>query len=121
MNVTGDMKADFKKFRLYSRMATVFMIMAVAAFVAVMIIAIVCGDDIVKVSIAIAAMIVIGIPTVIFEYAAYDCLICPHCGQRLAKPKREAYFDKENNLRYGAILGGKPVVCVHCHREVDTK
>ena len=68
MNATGDMKADFKKFRLYSRMATVFMIMAVAAFVAVMIIAIVCGDDIVKVSIAIAAMIVIGIPAVIFEY-----------------------------------------------------
>ena len=55
----------------------------------------------------ILSMVVLGFSGALCEYAAYDCLICPYCGQRAVKSHREFPGDKENNARFKAIVKGR--------------
>ncbi len=71
-------------------------------------------------AIAVTLFIVVGAVAVVLEWSAYDNLICPKCGQRVAIPYRNS-FDKENRARYRAISKGEPVVCVHCDARIETK
>lgn len=68
----------------------------------------------------ILAVVVLGFSGVLFEYAAYDCLICPYCGQRAVKSHREFPADKENKARFAAILKGRQFECVHCKRMIES-
>jgi len=109
-------KTDFKRFRLFGRLATVFAVLAIAAFAG----CVICFDETVGWAIGIALLIVTSAGSVVFEWLAYDNLICPKCGHRIAVPKRDAYFDKANNERYRAIWKRQPVACVHCGATVET-
>ena len=71
-------------------------------------------------AIGVTLFIVVGAVAAVFEWSAYDHLLCPKCGQRVAIPHRDL-FDKENRARYRAISKGEPVVCVHCGASIDTK
>ena len=110
------MKSDFRKFRLYCRLGIVFMVLAMVAFVC-------CNIFIggaLGAAIAATLLIVVGAVAAVFEWSAYDNLLCPKCGQRVAIPHRDS-FDKENRARYRAISKGEPVVCVHCGARIETK
>lgn len=72
------------------------------------------------VMVGVCALLILEIPAAICECAAYDNLICPHCGQRAVKPHREFPSDKENLARFKAISKGAPFPCVHCHRTIET-
>ena len=110
------MKSDFRKFRLYCRLGIVFMVSAMVAFVCCNIFI---GGTL-GVAIAVTLLIVVGAVAAVFEWSAYDNLLCPKCGQRVAIPHRDS-FDKENRARYRAISKGEPVVCVHCGARIETK
>ncbi len=58
-------------------------------------------------------LIVVGAVAAVLEWSAYDNLLCPKSGQRVAIPHRDS-FDKENRAHYRAIAQSEPVVCVHC-------
>jgi len=64
-------------------------------------------------------LIVVGAVAAVFEWSAYDNLLCPKCGQRVAIPRRDS-FDKENRARFRAI-SKSDVVCVHCGAKIETK
>ena len=110
------MKSDFRKFRLYCRLGIVFMVLAMFAFVCCNIFI---GGTL-GAAIAVTLLIVVGAVAAVFEWSAYDNLLCPKCGQRIAIPHRDS-FDKENHARYRAISKGEPVVCVHCGARIETK
>ena len=110
------MKSDFRKFRLYCRLGIVFMVLAMVAFA--------CCNAFVGgalgAAIGVTLLIVVGAVAAVLEWSAYDNLLCPKCGQRVAIPHRDS-FDKENRARYRAISKGEPVVCVHCGEKIETK
>ena len=110
------MKSDFRKFRLYCRLGIVFMVLAMVSFVCCNIFI---GGTL-GAAIAVTLLIVVGAVAAVFEWSAYDNLLCPKCGQRAAIPHRDS-FDKENRARYRAISKGEPVVCVHCGARIETK
>ena len=110
------MKSDFRKFRLYCRLGIVFMVLAMFAFVCCNIFA----EGALGAAIGVTLLIVVGAVAVVLEWLAYDNLLCPKCGQRVAIPHRDS-FDKENRARYRAISKGEPVVCVHCGARIETK
>ena len=110
------MKSDFRKFRLYCRLGIVFMVLTMVAFVCCNIFI---GGTL-GAAIAVTLLIVVGAVAAVFEWSAYDNLLCPKCGQRAAIPHRDS-FDKENRARYRAISKGEPVVCVHCGARIETK
>jgi DNA-directed RNA polymerase subunit RPC12/RpoP len=70
-------------------------------------------------AIAVTLLIVVGAVAAVFEWSAYDNLLCPKCGQRVAIPRRDS-FDKENRARFRAI-SKSDVVCVHCGAKIETK
>ena len=110
------MKSDFRKFRLYCRLGIVFMVLAMVAFAC-------CNIFIggaLGAAISVTLFIVVGSIGLVLEWSAYDNLLCPKCGQRVAIPHRDS-FDKENRARYRAISKGEPVVCVHCGAKIETK
>ena len=110
------MKSDFRKFRLYCRLGIVFMVLAMVAFVCCNIFI---GGTL-GAAIGVTLFIVVGAVAAVFEWSAYDNLLCPKCGQRVAIPHRNS-FDKENCARYRAISKGEPVYCVHCAARIETK
>lgn len=110
------MKSDFRKFRLYSRLAIVFMVLAMVAFACCNVFV----GGALGAAIAVTLFIVVGAVVAVLEWSAYDNLLCPKCGQRVAMPNRNS-FDKENRARYRAISKGEPVVCVHCGAKIETK
>ncbi len=110
------MKSDFRKFRLYCRLGIAFMALAMAGFVCC---SVFIGGAL-GAAIAVTLFIVVGAVAAVFEWSAYDNLLCPKCGQRVAIPHRDS-FDKENRARYRAISKGEPVVCVHCGEKIETK
>lgn len=111
------MKSDFRKFRLYSRLAIVFMVLAMVAFACCNVFV----GGALGAAIAMTLFIVVGAVVAVLEWSAYDNLLCPKCGQRVAIPYRNNSFDKENRARYRAISKGEPVVCVHCGAKIETK
>lgn len=111
------MKTDFKRFRRLRKMALVLLIPAVAGFVSTIALA---GFGWKAAAPGILCMIFFGLPAFFCECAAYDCLICPYCGQRAVKSHRDCPTDKENNERFNAISKGRPFKCVRCNRIVET-
>ena len=71
-------------------------------------------------AIGVTLLVVVGAVAAVLGWSAYDNLLCPKCGQRVAIPHRNS-FDKENRARYRAISKGEPVVCVHCGARIETK
>lgn len=110
------MRTDFKKFRRLRIAAIVLMLMACAGFVSCMVFI----GGVLGAGFGILSMVVIGFSGALCEYAAYDCLICPYCGQRAVKSHREFPSDKENVARFRAIAAGQSFLCVHCKREIKT-
>lgn len=110
------MKSDFKRFRRLRMTAVVLLIAAAVCFACCMVFV----RGVVGVGFGITALIVIGFSAAICEYAAYDCLICPHCGQRAVKSHREFPRDKVNNERFRAICKSQPFECVHCGQKIET-
>ncbi len=103
------MKSDFRKFRLYCRLGIVFMVLAMVAFVC-------CNIFIggaLGAAIAVTLLIVVGAVAAVFEWSAYDNLLCPKCGQRVAIPHRDS-FDKENRARYRAISLNEQPITMKC-------
>lgn len=110
------MKSDFRKFRLYKRLAIVFSLVAMAAlFAATFLIGGTLGA-----AIGVTLLVVVGAVVAVLGWSAYDNLLCPKCGQRVAMPFCNT-FDKEHCARYRAISKGEPVVCVHCGAKIETK
>ena len=110
------MKSDFRKFRLYCRLGGVFMLLAMVAFVCCSVFV----GGAVGAAIGMTLFVVIGGVVAILRWSAYDNLLCPKCGQRVAMPFCNT-FDKEHCARYRAISKGEPVVCVHCGARIETK
>ena len=71
-------------------------------------------------AISVTLFIVVGSIGLVLKWSAYDNLLCPKCGQRVAIPHRDS-FDKANRARYRAISKSEPVVCVHCGARIETK
>lgn len=111
------MKTDFRKFRRLRIAAMVLAVMACAGFALCMVLI----GGAMGAGFGVLSMVVIGISGALCECAAYDCLICPHCGQRAVKPHRDFPSDKKNLARFKAIIRCEPFECVHCHRTIDTK
>ena len=110
------MKSDFRKFRLYCRLGIIFVLLAMVAFVCCSVFV----GGVLGAAIGVTLLIVVGAVAAVFEWSAYDNLLCPKCGQRVAIPHRDS-FDKENHARYRAISKVEPVVCVHCGAKIETK
>ena len=109
------MKTDFKRFRRLRVAAIVLVAAASVGFVSCMVLI---GGTI-GAGFGILSMVGIGFAGAMCEYAAYDCLICPYCGQRAVKSHREFPADKENKARFTAIIKGRPFECVHCRRMIN--
>ena len=109
------MKSDFRKFRLFCRLGIIVAILAVVAQVCCVLFV---GGTL-GAAIGVTLLIVIGAMAAVLEWAAYDNLLCPKCGQRIAIPHRDS-FDKENRSRYRTIAKGESVVCVHCGAKIET-
>ena len=110
------MKSDFRGFRWVRRWTLA--LLAVAAFAFVGCSALVGGE--MGVIVGLVSFVVLGMAGFICECAAYDCLICPHCGKLSVKPHREFPTDKENAERFRAIRKGRPFSCVNCGRTIET-
>ena len=110
------MQSDFRKFRLYGRLGIVFMVLAMVSFACCNVFI---GGEL-GAAIGVMLLIVVGAVAAVLEWAAYDNLLCPKCGQRVAMPFCNT-FDKEHCARYRAISKGEPVVCVHCGARIETK
>ena len=111
------MTTNFRKFRKQSRLSFVFMLLAVGAFISVIAFSIV--GEMVLLGIGLVTMFVLGGIALVFEWMAYDNLICPKCGNRILKPLRES-FTKENRSSYRRIDKGEAVECVHCGTRIET-
>ena len=92
--------------------------LAVAAFAFVGCLALLGGE--IGVIAGLTSFIVLGMAGFICECAAYDCLICPHCGKLSVRPHREFPTDRENDERFRAIRKGRPFSCVNCGRTIET-
>ena len=92
--------------------------LAVAAFAFVGCSALVGGE--MGVIVGLVSFVILGMAGFICECAAYDCLICPHCGKLSVKPHREFPTDKENAERFRAIRKRSPFSCVNCGRTIET-
>ena len=110
------MKTNFRKFRRLRITSILLVVTACAGFVSCMTFI----GGAMGAGFGILSMVVLGFSGALCEYAAYDCLICPHCGQRAVKSHREFPGDKENNARFTAIVKGKPFECVHCKRMIES-
>ena len=75
--------------------------------------------DMTAFGISLAVALPLGVLAAILECAAYDNIICPKCGCRIADSMRES-FTRENLVRHRAISARKPVACVHCGAMVET-
>ena len=93
------------------------MLLAVGAFISVMAFSII--GEMVLMGIGLVTMFVFGGIGLVFEWMAYDNLICPKCGNRILKPLREL-FTNENRASYRRIDKGEAVECVHCGTRVET-
>ena len=111
------MTTSFRKFRKQSRLAFVFMLLAVGAFISVIAFSII--GVMAVMGIGLVMMFVLGGIALVFEWMAYDNLICPKCGNRILKPLRES-FTKENRASYRRIDKGEAVECVHCGAKIET-
>lgn len=111
------MTTNFRKYRKQSRLSFAFMLLAVGAFISV--IAFSSIGEMVLMGIGLVTMFVFGGIGLVFEWMAYDNLICPKCGNRILKPLREL-FTKENRASYRRIDKGEAVECVHCGTRVET-
>ena len=109
------MKTDFKKFRQLRIVAIVLVTMAFLGFTLCMIFI----GGALGAGFGILSMVGLGFSGALCEYAAYDCLICPYCGQRAVKSHREFPSDKENKARFAAIIKGLSFECVHCRRMIN--
>lgn len=114
------MRSDFRRFRLFWLLARLFMAIAILSCVVCWIWCSFIEQNMVVFAIGTTVLLVFGVLAAIFEYAAYDQLLCPRCGQRVAKPIRNT-FDSETRERYRAICKGLPVKCEHCGSEVITR
>lgn len=110
------MKTDFKKFRRLRIVGFVLVVMACAGFVSCMTFI----GGAIGAGFGILSFVLFGFSGALCEYVAYDCLICPYCGQRAVKSHRDFPTDKENVLRFRAIVARRPFECVHCHRTIET-
>ncbi len=111
------MTTNFRKSRKQSRLAFAFMVLATGAFISVIAFSII--GEMVLMGIGLVMMFVLGGIALVFEWMAYDNLICPRCGKRILKPLRES-FTKENRASYRRIDKGEAVECVHCSARVET-
>ena len=111
------MTTNFRQYRKQSRLSFVFMLLAVGAFLSVVSFIII--GEMVLMGIGLVTMFVFGGIGLVFEWMAYDNLICPKCGNRILKPLRES-FTKENRASYRRIDKGEAVVCVHCGAKIET-
>ena len=98
-------------------MSFVFMLLTAGALISV--IAFSAIGEMVAMGIGLVMMFVFGGIALVFEWAAYDNLICPNCGKRILKPLRES-FTKENRASYLRIDKGETVECVHCGAKIET-
>jgi len=110
------MTTNFKKFRRLRIVAIVLVVMACVGFASCMVFI----GGAMGAGFGILSMVVFGFSGALCEYAAYDCLICPYCGQRAVKSHRDFPSDKENMARFRAIAACKTFRCVHCNREIQT-
>ena len=111
------MTTNFRKFRKQSRLSFAFMLLAVGAFISV--IAFSSIGEMVLMGIGLVTMFVFGGIGLVFEWMAYDNLICPKCGKRILKPLRES-FTRENRASYRRIDKEEAVECVHCGARIET-
>ena len=111
------MTTNFRKFRKQGRLSFVFMLLTAGALISV--IAFSAIGEMVAMGIGLVMMFVFGGIALVFEWAAYDNLICPKCRKRILKPLRES-FTKENRASYRRIDKGETVECVHCGARIET-
>ena len=111
------MTMNFRKFGKQSRLSFVFMLLAAGAFISVIAFSVI--GEMVAMGIGIVMMFMFGGIALVFEWAAYDTLICPKCRKRILKPLRES-FTKENMASYRRIDKGEAVECVHCGAKIET-
>ena len=111
------MTTNFRKFRKQSRLSFAFMLLTVGAFISVIAFSVI--GEMVAMGIGLVMMFVFGGIGLVFEWMAYDNLICPKCGNRILKPLRES-FTKENRASYRHIDKGEAVECVHCGARIET-
>ena len=111
------MTTDFRKYRKQTRLSFAFMLLAIGAFISVIAFSII--GEMVVMGIGLVMMFVFGGIALVFEWAAYDNLICSNCGKRILKPLRES-FTKENRASYRRIDKGEIVECVHCGAKIET-
>ena len=111
------MTTNLRKFRKQSRLSLAFMLLATGAFISVIVFSVI--GEMVVMGIGQVMMFVFGGIGLVFEWMAYDNLICPTCGKRILKPLRES-FTKENRASYCRIDKGETVECVHCGARIET-
>ena len=111
------MTTNFRKYRKQNRLSFVFMLLAAGAFISVIAFSVI--GEMVAMGIGIVMMFMFGGVALVFEWAAYDNLICPKCRKRILKPLRES-FTKENRASYRRIDKGEAVECVHCGAKIET-
>ena len=111
------MTTNLRKFRKQSRWSFAFMLLAAGAFISVIAFSVI--GEMVVMGIGLVMMFVFGGTGLVFEWMAYDNLICPKCGNRILKPLRES-FTRENRASYRRIDKGETVECVHCGARIET-
>ena len=111
------MTTNFRQYRKQSRLSFVFMLLAVGTFISVIAFSII--GEMILMGIGLVMMFVFGGIALVFEWMAYDNLICPKCGNRILIPLRES-FTKENRASYRRIDKGEAVECVHCGARIET-
>lgn len=111
------MTTNLRKFRKQSRLSFAFMLLAAGAFISVIAFSVI--GEMVVMGIGLVMMFVFGGIGLVFEWMAYDNLICPKCGNRILKPLRES-FTRENRASYRRIDKGETVECVHCGARIET-
>ena len=111
------MTTNLRKFRKQSRLSFAFMLLTVGAFSSVIVFSVI--GEMVAMGIGLVMMFMFGGIGLVFEWMAYDNLICPKCGNRILKPLRES-FTKENRASYRRIDKGETVECVHCGTRIET-
>jgi len=111
------MTTNLRKFRKQSRWSFAFMLLASGALISVIVFSVI--GEMVVMGIGLVMMFVFGGIGLVFEWMAYDNLICPKCGNRILKPLRES-FTRENRASYRRIDKGETVECVHCGARIET-
>ena len=110
------MESDFRKFRRLRRWGLILLFVAASSFVGCS--ALIGG--VIGVFVGLALFVILGLVGFFCGCAAYDCLVCPHCGKLSVSPHREFPTDKENVARFRAICEGHPFSCVNCRRTIET-